>query len=123
MEPLAGVEILKGDFQELTVLDQMRSLINGTGVQVVLSDMAPNITGIRDADQARSMALAEIALDFAREVCIPGGVFLVKVFQGEGFDKLRQEMMGSFKKVVVRKPRASRARSREIYLYATGYAV
>lgn len=123
MEPLAGVEILQGDFLESTVLEQLRILLDGTGVQVVLSDMAPNISGIRDVDQARSMVLAELALDFAREVCVPGATLLVKVFQGEGYDDLRKELVNSFQRVVARKPAASRPRSREIYLCATGYDV
>ena len=89
MEPLEGVEILQGDFLELAVLEQVKRLFDGTQVQVVLSDMAPNISGIRDVDQARSMALAGLALDFAREACVPGGTLLVKVFQGEGYDGLR----------------------------------
>ena len=123
MEPLDGVEILQGDFLESRVAKQLRNLLDGTGVQVVLSDMAPNISGIRDVDQARSMALAELALDFAREVCIPGGTLLVKVFQGEGYDGLREDLVHSFKRVVARKPTASRPRSREIYLCASGYDV
>ena len=123
MDPLDGVEIIQGDFLESLVLEQLRTLLDGTGVQVVLSDMAPNISGIRDVDQARSMVLAELALDFAREVCVPGGTLLVKVFQGEGYDDLRKELVNSFQRIVARKPAASRARSREVYLCATGYDV
>ncbi len=123
MEPLEGVEILQGDFLERAVLEQVKRLLEGIRVQVVLSDMAPNISGIRDVDQARSMALAELALDFAREACVPGGTLLVKVFQGEGYDGFRGALFNSFKRVVARKPTASRPRSRETYLCATGYDV
>ena len=118
-----GVVIVEGDFLESSVLEQVRERLQGTGVQVVMSDMAPNISGIRDVDQARSMALAEQAFNFAREVSVSGGTLLIKVFQGEGYDQLRQELTRSFHRVVARKPKASRARSREIYLYATGYDV
>ena len=123
MEPLEGVEIVEGDFLGSTVLAQIRKLLDGTGVQVVMSDMAPNISGIREVDQARSMGLAEHALDFARKTCAPGGMLLVKVFQGEGYDELRREMMSNFTRVVPKKPKASRTRSREIFLCGTGYAV
>ena len=123
MAALEGVEIVQGDFLESDVVARIRTLLDGTGVQVVMSDMAPNISGVRDVDQARSMGLAELALDFALDTCVGGGVLVVKVFQGAGYDDLRRNLMGNFKRVVARKPKASRARSREIYLFATGYAV
>ena len=123
MEPLAGVMMVEGNFGDQAVLEQIKECLQGTGVQVVMSDMAPNISGIRDVDQARSMALAELAFDFAREVSVTGATLVTKVFQGEGYDELRHQLKRSFKRVVVKKPRASRARSREIYLYATGYDV
>ena len=123
MSPLEGVEVVQGDFLDSDVVERIKALLAGAGVQVVMSDMAPNISGVRDVDQARSMGLAELALDFALQTCVYGGVLLVKVFQGTGYDELRGELMRNFKRVVARKPKASRARSREIYLFAAGYTV
>lgn len=123
MDPIDGVEILQGDFLDLGLLQQVRDRLDGARVQVVMSDMAPNISGIREVDQTRAIGLGELAVDFAREACMRGGTLLVKVFQGEGYDDFRGELMRNFKRVVAKKPKASRARSREVYLCATGYDV
>ncbi len=121
MEPLAAVDTLQGDFTEKSVLDQLLEHLQGRPVDLVISDMAPNISGVGVADQARAMYLAELALDFAAQVLRPGGDLLVKVFQGSGYGELHQDMRGRFERVLVRKPRASRARSREVYLAGKGF--
>lgn len=113
---LPGVEMIQGDFTEQSVLDSLKEALRGTPVDLVISDMAPNISGIKVSDQARAMALAESALEFARESLRPDGSFLVKTFQGEGFSQLFKRMQAYFGRVVTRKPQASRARSREVYL-------
>lgn len=120
MEPIEGVDFIQGDFSEQDVHDRLLATINGRSVDLVMSDMAPNITGLKAVDQPRAMYLAELALDFARGVLKPGGDFLVKVFQGEGFDEFLREVRASFQKVVIRKPQASRPKSREVYLLAQG---
>ncbi|MFO7763901.1 MAG: RlmE family RNA methyltransferase [Wenzhouxiangellaceae bacterium] len=117
MDPLDGVEFVQGDFREPGPLEQLEALV-GEKVDLVLSDMAPNISGIAASDQARSMDLAELALEFARDWLNPGGVFVVKLFQGEGFDAFVREARETFKHVRLRKPAASRKQSREIYLVA-----
>lgn len=116
MEPLDGVEFIQGDFTEDKVLDELLAALAGQTVDLVISDMAPNITGIAPSDQAKSVYLAELALDFADKILKPGGQLLTKTFQGEGFPELRQAMLARFKTVISRKPRASRPQSREIYL-------
>ncbi len=121
MDGLAGVDFLQGDFREQDVLDQLLKMIGDKGVDLVISDMAPNISGIGVVDQPRAMYLTELALDMARQVLKPGGVFLVKVFQGEGFDEYVRDVRSSFSKVITRKPKASRPRSREVYLLARGF--
>jgi 23S rRNA (uridine2552-2'-O)-methyltransferase len=121
MEPLDGVTCILGDFTEAEPLELLEAELNGRQVDLVLSDMAPNMSGMDAVDQPRSMYLAELALDFARHWLKPGGGFLVKVFQGEGFDEFLGACRGSFDKVVVRKPKASRPRSREVYLLGTGH--
>ncbi len=121
MDPVAGVGTLQGDFTEKAVLDRLLGCLQGRPVDLVISDMAPNISGIGSADQARAMYLAELALDFGAQVLQPGGDFLVKVFQGSGYAELLQAMRGRFERVLARKPRASRARSREIYLVGKGF--
>jgi len=122
MEPLANVAFLEGDFREQEVLDQLLAMIGDEhGVGLVISDMAPNISGMEAVDQPRAMYLAELALDMARQVLKPGGDFLVKVFQGVGFDEYLRDMRSSFDKVITRKPKASRPRSREVYLLARGF--
>ena len=121
MASLAGVDFLQGDFREEAVLDALLKRIDGKNVDVVLSDMAPNMSGNNSVDQAGSMYLVELALDMCNQVLKKNGAFIVKVFQGEGFDQYLQEVRNSFKAVKIRKPDASRARSREVYIVATGY--
>jgi 23S rRNA (uridine2552-2'-O)-methyltransferase len=116
LHPLPRVEFIQGDFREDSVLAQLEELLNGQQIGLVISDMAPNISGIDSADQARAMHLAELALDFAMQHLKPGGVFLVKVFQGVGFEDYLKLMRSNFVKVVTRKPKASRDRSSEQYL-------
>ncbi len=116
MQPLAGVEFILGDFREDEVLAALKARLGGQPVDLVISDMAPNISGIGVADQARAMYLAELALDFASNHLRPGGAFLVKAFQGVGFEDFMRQMRSHFAKVVVRKPKASRDRSSEQYL-------
>jgi 23S rRNA methylase len=96
-------------------------LLEGRAVDLVISDMAPNVSGVAAVDQPRAMYLCELALDFARQVLRPGGTFVTKVFQGEGFDDYVRDLRTSFERVVTRKPKASRPRSREVYLVATGF--
>ena len=120
MDPVAGVEFLEGDFREREVLEKLRELLSGRPVDLVISDMAPNVSGVAVVDQPRSIHLCELALDFARETLKPGGDFLVKVFQGEGFEPFLKELRLSFSKVMTRKPEASRSISREVYLLARG---
>lgn len=121
MEPLEGVEFLQGDFTEQEPLQRLLEAVSGTGIDLVMSDMAPNMSGMDAIDQPKGMYLAELALDLAEKVLKPGGHFLVKVFQGEGFDEYLRQLRERFGKVVARKPRASRARSREVYLLGTGF--
>ena len=116
IEPIAGVEFIQGDFLEDLVLETLEARLNGVPVDVVLSDMAPNMSGIELTDQARSVNLAELALDFAVRHLRPGGGFLVKVFQGPGFMEFRAEAAKHFRSLQVRKPKASRDRSAEVYL-------
>lgn len=121
MDPIAGVTFIQGDFREQAPLAALKDILAGERVDLVISDMAPNITGTPSVDQPRSMYLCELALDFARETLRPGGGFLVKVFQGEGFDEYLKELRRSFVRVVSRKPRSSRPKSREIYLVAGNF--
>ncbi|HRP95221.1 MAG TPA: RlmE family RNA methyltransferase [Rhodocyclaceae bacterium] len=121
IEPLPGVEFLQGDFLEDAVLGEFEARLGGAPVDLVLSDMAPNMSGIELTDQARSVHLAELALDFAIHHLKPGGAFLVKVFQGPGFMEFRQQAQRHFKALQVRKPKASRDRSPEVYLLGSGY--
>ncbi len=116
LSPLPGVEFIQGDFREDAVLAQLEERLGGKQIGLVISDMAPNISGIDMADQARAMHLAELALDFATDHLKPGGAFLVKVFQGSGFEEYIRLMRSRFGKVVTRKPKASRDRSSEVYL-------
>ena len=121
MAPLPGVEFIQGDFTEQAVLDSLMDRYKGRPVDLVISDMAPNTTGVATVDQPRSIYLAELALDFADQTLKPGGALLVKTFQGEGFSALYQQMRGGFEKLVARKPRASRPESREVYLLGKGF--
>lgn len=120
MDPVHGAVFIQGDFREDAVLAQLESALRGRPVDLVISDMAPNISGIGVADQARSMHLAELALAFSCQHLKPGGNFLVKVFQGEGFDDFVREMRSHFSQVLVRKPKASRDRSTEVYMLGKG---
>lgn len=120
MDPLPGVEFLQGDFRETEVLAALEASLGQMPVDLVLSDMAPNMSGIAVSDHARSAHLAELALDFARERLRSGGDLLVKTFHGPGFEELRAAMRQAFASVAVRKPAASRGRSSEIYLLARG---
>lgn len=121
MVPLAGVHFIQGDFTEAAVLADLAAagIVPGA-VDLVISDMAPNISGVTVADQAKSYYLAELALAFARQYLRPDGVFLVKVFQGAGFEEYMRAMRGAFRTVAARKPKASRERSREVYLLGRG---
>jgi 23S rRNA (uridine2552-2'-O)-methyltransferase len=121
MDSLAGVEFIQGDFTEEAVFEQILAAIGDSPVDLVISDIAPNMSGMNAVDQPRSMYLVELALDMARRVLAPGGSFVAKVFQGEGFDELIRDARGSFDKVLTRKPKASRPRSREVYLVAKGF--
>lgn len=121
MDPLHGVNFVKGDFTETSVFEEILSRLGGEAADLVISDMAPNLSGVKDIDQPRVMCLAELALDMAQTILKPGGCFLVKVFQGEGYETFLQQIKGSFVSVKARKPNASRARSREVYLLARGF--
>ena len=116
MAGIAGVEFIQGDFSEDAPLASLEAALRGRPVDLVLSDMAPNISGVASVDQARGMQLAELALEFAARRLKPGGAMLVKLFQGEGFDAFRRQMLDAFATVSVRKPKASRDRSNEVYL-------
>lgn len=120
MDSLAGVTFIQGDFTEDAVVDAICAELGGKGADVVLSDMAPNMSGMAAVDQPRAMLLAELALDLALRMLRPGGAFACKVFQGEGFDALLASARAGFQRVHTRKPAASRPRSREVYLVATG---
>ncbi|MBB5319905.1 23S rRNA (uridine(2552)-2'-O)-methyltransferase RlmE [Marinobacter oulmenensis] len=121
MDPVAGVDFVQGDFTEDEVLDELLALLGDRRADVVISDMAPNMSGMAAVDIPKAMGLVELALDMAQRVLRPGGVFVAKVFQGEGFDALLADMRGSFDTVVSRKPDSSRARSREIYQVCKGF--
>lgn len=121
MDPIAGVDFLQGDFREEDVLNALLNKIGDNKVDLVMSDMAPNLSGNDSIDQAGSMYLVELALDMCQQVLNKDGKFAVKVFQGEGFDQFVKDVRNVFKVVKVRKPESSRARSREVYLVATGF--
>ncbi|MEZ5556436.1 23S rRNA (uridine(2552)-2'-O)-methyltransferase RlmE [Haliea sp.] len=121
MDSLAGVDFIEGDFTLDSVFEQILGALGDAPADVVISDMAPNMSGVNAVDQPRSMYLVELALDMAQQVLAPGGSFVAKVFQGEGFDELYRDIRGAFGKVVTRKPKASRPRSREVYLVATQF--
>jgi 23S rRNA (uridine2552-2'-O)-methyltransferase len=121
MDSLPDVEFINGDFQDDLVFEQLLDAAGAEGVDLVMSDMAPNISGLKAVDQPRSMGLAELALDLARRVLKPEGSFVCKLFQGEGFDAFVVDARRSFARVRVMKPKASRAGSREVYLVARNY--
>lgn len=118
MDPLEGVDFILGDFTEQHCLDELLECVEGKKVDWVISDMAPNLSGIDSVDQPRSLELAELALDLALNILDKNGSFLVKVFQGSGFDEFLVQIRQNFKKVTIRKPKASRGRSREVYVLA-----
>jgi 23S rRNA (uridine2552-2'-O)-methyltransferase len=120
MPPLPGVTFIRGDFHDLAVVEELERALGGGKADLVLSDMAPNLSGIAVSDQARAIELAELALEFALKQLKPQGNFLVKTFQGAGFDALLKELRTRFKAVAVRKPDASRSRSSEVYLLGKG---
>ncbi|MBR9882983.1 MAG: 23S rRNA (uridine(2552)-2'-O)-methyltransferase RlmE [Oceanospirillales bacterium] len=121
MDAMADVEFIQGDFTEQEVFDRIMSAVGGAPVDVVISDMAPNISGVAAADQASSIYLVELALDMACQVLKPKGSFIAKVFHGEGYEEFVKAVKEHFDTVVVRKPEASRARSREVYLVGKGF--
>ena len=123
MEPLPGVEFICGDFTEDEPLRALEDLLGGKKADLVLSDMAPNMSGMAAIDQAKAMYLAELALDFVKAHLKPGGDYVVKLFQGTDFDSYVRLVRSLFDKVQVKKPRASRPRSREVYLLARGYRI
>ncbi|NGP54551.1 23S rRNA (uridine(2552)-2'-O)-methyltransferase RlmE [Thioalkalivibrio sp. XN8] len=123
MDPVAGVEFIQGDFRDQATLDALQTALGAGKADLVLSDMAPNISGMASVDQPRAMYLAELALDFARQHLAPGGGAVIKVFQGEGSDALVAAARRMFETVRQRKPKASRDRSREFYLVAGNYRV
>jgi len=120
MDPLPGVTFIQGDFREEGPLRALEQVLNGRAVDLVMSDMAPNMSGIDAVDQPRQWHLVELAHDFARAHLKPGGVFLAKVFQGAGFDEFLRAVRRDFTQVRMKKPPASRSRSAEMYLLATG---
>ncbi|MDE2256743.1 MAG: 23S rRNA (uridine(2552)-2'-O)-methyltransferase RlmE [Xanthomonadaceae bacterium] len=120
MQGIAGVEFIEGDFREDEVLQRLEATLNGAPVDLVLSDIAPNMSGVDSADQARAMHLAELAKEFAAVHLKPGGAFVVKLFQGRGFDEYLKNLRKAYERVSMRKPKASRARSAEVYAIATG---
>ena len=120
MDPLPGVEFLQGDFRDDVVLASLQELLGADAVNLVMSDMAPNISGMEAVDQPRSMYLVELAADFAATVLARGGDLLFKGFQGQGFDALLNDLRTQYRKVLIRKPKASRSRSREVYVLAKG---
>ena len=121
MDAIADVTFIQGDFTTEEVYDELVDVIDGRPVDLVISDMAPNMSGMSSIDQPGAMYLVELALDMARQVLKPNGSFVAKVFQGEGFDAYLADMKQSFAKVMIRKPKASRARSREVYIVAKGF--
>ncbi|MDR9467418.1 23S rRNA (uridine(2552)-2'-O)-methyltransferase RlmE [Marinospirillum sp.] len=121
MDALADVEFIQGDFTEDSVLDELLAAMNNQQADLVISDMAPNLSGMNAIDQPKAMYLVELALDLAQQVLKPGGDYLAKVFQGEGYDDYLKLLRENFKQVLTRKPKASRARSREVYLLAKGF--
>ncbi|MCY4357452.1 MAG: 23S rRNA (uridine(2552)-2'-O)-methyltransferase RlmE [Gammaproteobacteria bacterium] len=121
MDPLPGVQFVQGDFTEQAVLMQLLSVVGDAGADLVISDMAPNLSGIKAIDQPQALYLAELALDLAKTVLKPQAYFLVKLFHGAGLENYRHQLRSCFSKVKIRKPGASRSRSAEIYLLASGW--
>tara|TARA_R110001592_G_scaffold321037_1_gene599286 strand:+ start:29415 stop:30038 length:624 start_codon:yes stop_codon:yes gene_type:complete len=120
MDSIAGVDFVLGDFTDELVLNEILDTLDGDLADLVISDMAPNMSGMKAVDQPKAMYLVELALELACQILKPGGNFVAKVFHGEGFDQYMLEVRGHFQRVVARKPDASRPRSREVYIVATG---
>ncbi|MEY3107380.1 MAG: hypothetical protein RIT35_1558 [Pseudomonadota bacterium] len=121
MDSLEGVDFIQGDFREESVMERLYSTLQGLPVNLVMSDMAPNMSGNKGVDQPRAIYLGELALDTAKTVLTKDGSFLVKLFHGEGFETLYSEIEHNFTKVIIRKPKASRPRSNEVYILAKGF--
>ena len=121
IEPIEGVDFIQGDFREDEVLEKLHIVLNNAPVHLILSDMAPNISGNKAVDQPRALYLGELALDAAHAFLTPGGNFLIKIFQGEGFDEYFNQVKSNFNSIVIRKPKASRPRSNEVYILAKGF--
>lgn len=121
MDAMEGVDFIQGDFTEELIFDELLTRLGGARADLVISDMAPNMSGVDAVDQPQAMYLVELALEMARQVLKPNGSFVAKVFHGEGFDQFLKDVKLAFGKVVIRKPQASRSRSREVYLVAKGY--
>jgi 23S rRNA (uridine2552-2'-O)-methyltransferase len=121
MDGLMGVTFIQGDFTDEAVYERILTVLDGEAVDVVVSDMAPNMSGVKTTDQYSSMYLVELALDMARNVLKPGGSFCAKVFQGVGYEEYVKDVRSSFNKVIIRKPAASRPRSREVYIVGKGF--
>jgi 23S rRNA (uridine2552-2'-O)-methyltransferase len=121
IEPIAGVDFIQGDFREDEVLQQLYECLDNQPVHLLLSDMAPNMSGNRDMDQPRAIYLGELALDAVQTILLQGGTFLIKMFQGAGFDDYHNQVKQQFNSVAIRKPKASRARSNEVYILAKGF--
>ena len=121
IEPISGVDFIQGDFRENEVYERLEKVLDGAPINVVLSDMAPNLSGNKAIDQPGAMYLCELALETAQAILVEGGSFLVKVFQGSGFDEYKKQVAGSFDKVLIRKPKSSRARSNEVYILGKGF--
>ena len=121
MVPIVGVDFVQGDFTDDLVFERLLSVIGEQGADLVISDIAPNITGISEIDQPRSLGLAEVALELAKSILKPGAYFLVKLFQGAGYPEYHRGMQSRFNSVKTRKPKASRDRSREVYLLGSGF--
>jgi 23S rRNA (uridine2552-2'-O)-methyltransferase len=121
MDGIVGVSFIQGDFTEAAVYEEIVETLNGDKVDAVVCDMSPNISGVNTTDQYASIYLVELALDMARNVLKPGGSFCAKVFQGVGYEEYVKDVRSSFEKVLVRKPAASRPRSREVYIVAKGF--
>ncbi|WP_446810277.1 23S rRNA (uridine(2552)-2'-O)-methyltransferase RlmE [Methylomonas sp. 2BW1-5-20] len=121
IDPIDGVDFIQGDFREDEVLEQLYKVLDGEPVHLLLSDMAPNMSGSREMDQPRAIYLGELALDAAQHILAQGGTFLIKMFQGAGFDEYYNQIRQQFSSVVIRKPKASRPRSNEVYILAKGF--
>ncbi len=121
MDPIEDVTFIQGDFTEQAVFDAIMLAVNNRPVDLVISDMAPNMSGVASIDQPSAMYLVELALDMARQTLKPNGLFVAKVFQGDGFDDYVKEVKTSFAQVLIRKPKASRPRSREVYIVGKGF--